>query len=388
MALNKKIHNIVIGIDTKNNQLKILRNMGKDHKKLSIEHLSYEPDLYKTNQIFELLDRLLSYHLANNPLGPNDAYIVLPDHFVFTQIIVLPSMPTAKSNATLKAEIARIMPKNQKYGTTVTQISKTKTNAVFSVRFVLEEVLDDCVRACKKNGLNLRGISYSANCLLNSFLALGTQSKNQDLMFLDIKEKSSTLVCQLGGKNAMFFTLPIGQNFLSSEQKNYLSEFIKARHAQKDVFNSAGSTAYNITFAGKTVAEIENNAFKHFKNTYQSTLQNAEDFVAKESAKTSALSINFDVLKRYVWQAHDYLKELNLPAPTTTVVNIPKSFGNALMGGAGDIVFSPLKQHLAEKCLITDYLDLYGALFMGSFNKSHNFDLKKSFIKKKTQKVT
>ena len=59
MALSKKIENIVIGLDPKFNQLKILRNNGKNHKNLSIEHLAYEPDFYKGN-LFELLDNLIS----------------------------------------------------------------------------------------------------------------------------------------------------------------------------------------------------------------------------------------------------------------------------------------------------------------------------------------
>ena len=380
MSLNKKIQNIVIGLDTKLNQLKILRNFGSSHKKLTVEHLAYEPDLHQNN-LFDLLDSLLAYHLSQNPGHMLDGFVVLPNHFVFTQLIELPLMPSSRLAAALNAEIARICPQNEDYASTVTQVSKTKTNVQFFVALVQQQVLDDCIKACKKNGINLRGISYSANCTINSFNAL-SGAKLQDFMFLDVQEKQSVLSYCTQGKTTTFFTLPIGQNFLSSTQKNVLANFKKNHYAQKEVFGAMGVNAYNVTFAGSTVSEIEKNAFQHFKNTFLNNQIAQEEFVFSQQPSQSQLSANFGVLVRYISAANQFAQLQGLPIPQTTVVNLPKNLSPALSGQASDVSLSLLKDHLTEKCLITDYLDLYGALFINTYNKTQNFQTK---VKGKTQ---
>lgn len=374
MALSKKIENIVIGLDPKFNQLKILRNNGKNHKNLSIEHLAYEPDFYKDN-LFELLDNLISYHLKYFPAHTADAFVVLPNHFVFTQTITLPIMPAARLNLTLKAELERVCPKSEEYSIATTLIHKSKTNVVYFAVMVKQSILEACIKACKKNGLNLRGISYSANCTLNSFLAL-SEGKLQDFMFLDIKETESTLIYAAANKTSSFFTLPIGQNFLSAEEINVLANFKNVSDAQKDVFNALGANAYNITFSGATVAEIEKNAFSYFKSTFLNTQKQQEEMFFKENPTISALSANFSVMLRYVAETAEYVNRLVQTPPRGIVVNLPKHLQGAISNQKNDVPISLLKSHLTEKCLISDYLDLYGALFMNTYNKTQNFDLK------------
>lgn len=383
MALSKKIENLVVGLDTKNFLIKIFKNTGTDFKKAAIDEIACEEDLVKNKRIREILDNVLGYYISTQKLSAPDVYIVLPDYFITTDIITLPTMPQNRLKEAMRAELQRMYPNfaNLQYNSTI--LSKTKKQVVFSVSMVEKGILHDCASACKKHSLNLRCITYSANAIINSFLALGGKSKLGNLLYLHLAENQSKIIYATHGKTICFQPLAFGKNFLSTEEALALPNFAQSTAALREVFNSNANVADGFSFVPGSTDNLEDQAFAQFCEAQKRRQIAAERILQRSTTKKSILQLNFSVFARYLLGikntiAHTY----GLPAPELAIVNLPNNMISALKNADYDIKISPLKDELVEPCLLADYFDLYGAIFSIAFNKGQNFldkDKKASF---------
>ncbi|MBR3790895.1 MAG: hypothetical protein IKK20_03750 [Clostridia bacterium] len=370
MALSKKIQNLVVGIDTKNFLVKILKNNGTDFKNAAIDEIACEKDLVENKHIFEILDNVLGYYLSTQKISAPDVYVVLPDYFITTDIITLPTMPQNRLKDALNAELRRMYPNFAQMQHNATVLSKTKKQVVFSVCLVEKPILHDCAMACKKHGLNLRCITYSANAIINSFLALGGKSKLGDLLYLHIAETQSKIIYATRGKTICFLPLAFGRDFLSSEESKLLPNFVKTPAAQREIFDSSANVMNNISFVS---GSIENQAFLQYCAAQTHRQIAAERILQGTASKKSVLQINFAVFTRYLSAIKHTISTYGLPQPEIAIVNLPNNMLSALKNADFDIKISPIKEELIEPCLLVDYFDLYGAIFSIAFNKGHNF---------------
>ena len=377
MALSKKIENLVVGVDTKNCLVKILRNNGNDFKKATIEELSCENELIENQKIYDILVKILGYYLVSQrPVNP-DVYVVLPDYFVTKDVITLPLLPQVKQKEVLRAELKRLYPNFDNLAISTTVLAKNKKQIVFSVVLVQKGLLLDCVLACKKHGLNLKGITYSSNCIINSFLALA-KGKYANFLYVNVEETTSKIIYAMQGKTVCALPLGFGKDFLSIEQQNFLPNFVSSLVAQKELFNSAenlGAVSYSQS------PEIDQ--FEKFCQTQTNKRLKAEEVL--QSDKKTVLQNNFQVFSRYILGAAESIaQKTGLLLPDVAIVNLPANLASAIKNTDLDIKIALAKDELAEPCLLLDYFDLYGAIFCEKFNRSQNFlDRQNSVFKRK-----
>ena len=383
MSLSKKIQNLVVGLDTKNYLIKIFKNSGTDFKKAAIDEIACEADLVENKRILEILDNVLGYYLSSQKLSAPDVYIVLPDYFITTDIIVLPAMPQNRLKEALQAELRRMYPNFSALTHNTTVLSKTKKQVVFLVCMVEKGILQDCATACKKHSLNLRCITYSANAIINSFLALGGKSKNGNLLYLHLAENQSKIIYATHGKTICFQPLGFGKNFLSTEQALLLPNFAQNTAAMREVFNSNANVSDGYSYVPGSTENLEDQAFAQFCDAQRRRQIAAERILQRATTKKSILQLNFSVFARYLLGIKNTVAyTYGLPSPDLAVVNLPNNMVSALKNADYDITISPLKDELVEPCLLADYFDLYGAIFSVAFNKGQNFldkDKKASF---------
>lgn len=374
MALNKKIQNLVVGLDTKNYLVKILKNNGTDFKKATIDELTCEPDLVENKRIFEILDKILGYYIANQKLSAPDVYVVLPDYYITTDIITLPTMSQKSLKDALDAELRRMYPNFSALEHNSTLLSKTKKQSTFLVCMTEKGIIHDCISACKKHGLNLRCITYSANAIINSFLALGSKIKNGNLLYLNIGENQSKIIYSTHGKTICFLPLGFGRNFLSTETAQLLPNYEKNKVALREVFNTNANLMETYSYIPGNIDNLEEQAFAQYCAEYNRKQTSAERILQGATSKKSVLQINFAVFARYLEGIKNTITQTyGLPEPEIAIVNLPNNMLSALKNADFDIKITPLKDELIEPCLLVDYFDLYGAIFSVAFNKGQNF---------------
>lgn len=382
MALKTNIENLVIGFDTKKQLVKILRCKGADFKNITVEELQCDENLMNGARIFDVLDKVLSFYLATEKLSFPDTFIVLPDYLVSTDIITLPTLAAGKQKDVLGAFLARMYPNFQGIIHKSMVVGKNKRQTTFAVSMADKNIVAECAMVCKKHDLNLRVLTFAANAMVNSFLALATRSRPADFLLVDIKETQTKVAYVLHDKTTCFFELPFGQNLLLCQTPAHLADFVESPAALREIFNVSGTTlSEDITFAGATIEEIEAMAFQHFCTANSQRLRQAESALVQTDAAKPVVEQNFDVFARYLSGfLHSVVNKYALAAPQCAFVNVPDGVHLEKMAKDFDIELVSMKNSLAEKCLITDYFDLFGAVYASKFNAAQNFmDRDKAF---------
>lgn len=375
MALSKKIENLVLQVSPKNKIVQVLRTFGDSQKDVVIEQLSCDKELFENKRIFEVLDSVLSAYLADSPItNPTEVFFVLEDNFVSSDIIVLPVMPPAKQKVALLTELKKTYPHFETLHFSTSVLFKNKKRVVYGVSLVQKTIVQDCVLVAKKHGLNLKGISYSANAVSSGFLALGAKLKHDNFLILDIKEDKSSLIYVTNKKTATCFGLTIGQNVLSAKTLQFLPNFVESSLAEKEVFGQTHLSApTEPTFFAGTMDEIEARSFQNYQKSKKEERIATEKFISTFSTHKNTLQKNFSVYLRHINAVKSLFQEYGLQKPEAVVVNLPKEFLPAIENSGFDLPILSMESELAEPSLLLEFLDLFGMIYLGKFNSEQNF---------------
>lgn len=380
MALSRKIQNLVIGLDTKNYTIKIMQNYGNDYRKVNIEQFDCDKALIDNKKIYEILESVLEIYLMDKTLDSPDVYIVLPEYFVSIDLIKIPVMPQNKMKDALKAELKKLYFNYKNLEINSTILTKTKKNYIYTNTIISKDILHDCVMATKKHNLNLKNISYSANCVVNSFLALGNKIKHSNHIILNIAEKSSQLAYVSKDKTMCFSTLPFGYNFLNPNQIESEGLYYTNSVAELAVFNAKEQAkAKKSIIGGKSqdeiIDEFESRDFDEFYKTLQTTKEHFSKFLHTEfDSKASFLKSNFKAfIKNILLLKKSVVENYAFAEPEFAVINVPTEFSAVFQNTETQIKIKNFNNEIIDKCALTDFLDLYGALYAVVFNRGQNF---------------
>ena len=375
MALNKKIENLVLHIDPQNQLVKVLRNFGDSQKDVVIEHLSCDKEVFENKRIFEALDNVLSAYVAESPVGQQtDVYFVLADYYISTDIIVLPVMPQGKLKDALWAELRKTYPHFETMHFSTTILQKNKKRVVFGVSMLAKTIIQDCVLVAKKYGLSLKNISFASNANINAVLALGAKLKQENFLFLDIKEEKSSIVYVANQKTASFLNLPFGQNVLSEKTSMLLPNFIDSSLAEQEVFATTHLSAVEQpTFFAGTMDEIEARSFQNFQKNKKDERLATEKFLKTYATHKNTLQKNFSIFLRYINAIKNIFEEYSLPKPEAVIVNLPEGLHSAIAQSGLDMPIEPIQDQLVSQSLLLEYFDLFGMIYCGKYNSGQNF---------------
>lgn len=370
MAL-KRTENLIIGFDTQTNVVKILRNYGDNFYDVVIEQFDIDTQLVENKSVAKLLNTALENYTAEHQTKQQDVYIVLPDHLVTIDQIKLPMMSKPKLKNFVTMELKRNYPNFLGLETNITTMSKSKKQITYSATLVDKIVLKDCATVCKKFNLNLRNVSYASNCLVNSVLALAPKAKHANFLLLNVQESESKLIYVTHDRTICFGVLPFGENFLNDGNSANLDNHIQNTNSLREVFNSTEILTQTAGSGTSTFEEAGNKAFGEFCEKRTADLAEKQTFVENiESNHTNfATFVNFAVgLQDTVVNTY------GLPKPEILFVNIkPQLFEEKIKHFEFDIPVQLLKDEIAGNCLLGEYLDLFGAIYAGTFNAGQNF---------------
>lgn len=381
MALSKKIQNLVIGLDTKNYTVKIMQNYGNDYRKVNIEQFVCDKNLIDNKKIYEILDSVFSIYLMDKTLDNPDVYIVLPEYFISMDLIKIPIMQKAKMKDALKTELKKLYFNYKDLEINSTILSKSKKNVLYSNTIVNKDIIHNCLLATKKHNLNLKNISYTSNCIVNSFLALGNKIKHNNFIILNVLEHSSQLSYVSKDRTLCFSSLPFGYNILDTNEVVTPDLFYDNSTSELAVFNAKEQAKARKSLAetkkqNEVIDEFEHRNFEdYYKNLLLSKKHFTKFVYGDFENKKNNLQKNFTTfIKHILLLKKSVVTYYSFPEPEFAIVNLPKEFSSVFENlDTEKIKIRYFNKEIIDKCSLTDYLDLYGALYAVVFNRGQNF---------------
>ena len=109
MGLNNKKLNLIIGIDTVNANVKIMRIFGKDTGSAKVEYIPAPVDALNRGEWDKVIEETLSEYMEQQHISQSFAvWLVLPDRTVGTDIITMPTIKHSKMNVALETQMQEL----------------------------------------------------------------------------------------------------------------------------------------------------------------------------------------------------------------------------------------------------------------------------------------
>lgn len=420
MGLNNKKLNIIIGIDTVNANVKIMRIFGKDTGSAKVEYIPAPVDALNRGEWDKVIEETLSEYMEQQHISQSFAvWLVLPDRTIGTDIITMPTIKHSKMNVALETQMQELYRfyKNVKFNKFI--LSANKTNTTFEIVMVNKELLNTVYKALSKCKLYVKNATYASSASLNSVFALRPKTRRANFIFVDIKPDCAMYSVSMSGKTVGYTFLPFGYNILRSDKilnesslfNNDLAQIAvlnateKARRKKMTTLEEEEETNVieeSAIYFNEISSAPESEMTEESESQVMAASENADISVSESPTvksktyirKTKRLpafmqrpvpetleGIAAENFRYFVKQAllirQHNMQTAYLAEPEFILFNMPEEYGYIVdylnkEDESGIVLryFSPGKEN---NVYLTDNLDLYGALYMNHFNRMNNF---------------
>lgn len=379
----------------------------KSWDKSTIEHSDkpYNSRLYSAEFINELSEYVKDFAAGYGSLEETFVTLLLPDNAVSMNTVSIPSMNRKRNEGAIEAVIDSLYKNRSELRIRSFMGNQTKQVTTYSLTVANNQLLTALSDAMQQAGMPADAITFDSNALGNSVNALCPNLKSSSYLLLDIKHHYSRFAFVAKGRTTGYYQLPFGYSILR-KNKVYSEDMLfdhsiaelavlnareKAKAKQLTIMreenvdeDSSESEKLDAMFG-----DDENSTVDPTANP--SVVQQIKSLPKKEPRKLPKFMVrplphddegfgyeNFRIFVKWALnliQSNDKL--IMQGQPEKVYVNLPSDL-NYLFDMVNEekeengIEFASLDIR-GDKDDITEYLELYGALYAGQFNKSNNF---------------
>ncbi len=236
MALfGSKQLNLIIGFDTIDNCLTVMRIVGNDISTCKVDYISVRPELIVCGEWAQIISEYLPEYIDNQHFDKTFAvYLMLPDRLVSTDVLTIPTLSSGKMADALQSQIEELYTFAPNYKFNKIMLASNKSNTTYELIMVNKDVLNSVYKALSGAKLYVKNATYAASGALDAVFALRPKTRKQSFLFLDIKNRSARITVCGNGSAIGWVEIPFGLNMLSSDKI-----LIEANVVYNDVANIA-----------------------------------------------------------------------------------------------------------------------------------------------------
>ena len=147
-----------------------------------------------------------------------NASLLLPDLNIFTDTVVLPVIRGTDPEKSLNAYLLSSYSNVKNLILRKTLIQQTKQAYTFQLIGVMNNLIFPIKKALAEAKVNVQNVSFVSGTTNLAFLAINPKVKNENYLFLDIKEGKTRIIYSFKGRVLGFFSLPFGKEILSGKK--------------------------------------------------------------------------------------------------------------------------------------------------------------------------
>lgn len=159
---------------------------------------------------------------------------VVPDEIVALDNVRLPMLRSQKLiQNSLDTKLSDIYLNRDKLTIRTFQAEKNRQYCTYSVAAIQDRILQALYSACSENKLLADVLTYASASTVTAVSTLNPKWKNENYLFLDIKDVYSRFIFVAGGRCVGFYPLPFGLEFLAA--KKYVQEDMLFDHTMAEL---------------------------------------------------------------------------------------------------------------------------------------------------------
>ena len=213
------ITSTVIAIDIRRSALHYYSMLGSDRASIVHRVKNYAGEPF-TEEFYQKFKDAVASFVEDEPSETvRKISVIIPDDAVAQDTLRLPLLRSGRQlNNALSAKINNLY-KNYEDLKILTHLAeKNKKYCAYSVAAVQKSIISSISGACAENRLLVDTLTYSSAATAAALNVLNPKMKNENYLFLDIKDIYSRFIFVSGGRATGFFTLPFGLEYLGSRK--------------------------------------------------------------------------------------------------------------------------------------------------------------------------
>lgn len=424
--------NLIIGVDTYNNCLRIMQIVGNDVSTCKVDYLSVDPELIMRGEWESVFGEVLKDYVNDLKFDTSFAVkLVLPDRIVGNDVFTVPTLSRSKMESVLQTQMKELYFFYPNYKFNKYLLSTNKTNSTYQIFMVDKDILNGIYKSLSTNRLYVKNASYSASCALNAVYALRPKTRKGNFLFLDINETHSKISIAGNGVTLGWVDIPFGLDVLVNDRVLFENNVVyndvanvavinatevakrkKMTMMDEDdssiiedsaisvndlstndgvtavtdengdeliVVNDASSEASALGIASDATIYEPEAEVKPKKKVYTRKIKRLPAFMQRPMPETELgfMAENFRMfVKRVLLVKMHHEQSAHLPNPQFVLVNMPKEYAEILdviNQEDNGIEFRYFNPETENNRSLSVNLDLFGALFTETYNKHNNF---------------
>lgn len=235
----RKQLNLIIGFDTINYNLKIMRVLSRDTHSVKVDFVSVNQEYFIRGEWEKILTEGLPEYMSKQSFDESFAvHLVLPDGVIGADVFNVPTLKRAKMETALETSLKDLYFFYNDYKFNKTIVSSNKTNTTFEVIMASKSLLNRVYKALNELKLYVKNATYAANATVNAALALRPKNKKQSFIMLDISPESARVIAVSNGQTVGWKQLKFGYNVLANEKVMIENNIVFNDIAQIAVINA------------------------------------------------------------------------------------------------------------------------------------------------------
>lgn len=235
----RKQLNLIIGFDTINYNLKIMRVLSRDTHSVKVDFVSVNQDYFIRGEWEKILAEGLPEYMSKQSFDQSFAvHLVLPDGVIGADVFNVPTLQRAKMETALETSLKDLYFFYNDYKFNKAIVSSNKTNTTFEVIMASKSLLNRVYKSLNELKLYVKNATFAANATVNAVLALRPKNKKQSFIMLDISPESARVIAVSGGQTVGWKQLKFGYNVFAYEKVMIENNIVFNDIAQIAVINA------------------------------------------------------------------------------------------------------------------------------------------------------
>jgi len=353
---------------------------GDENESLTIDSAKYKVRPFDKD-FYDRLSKIIKQHKEKNPDSDlQKASIILPDQLLMLDMVTIPMIHRKAMQHSLSLAIENVYKNASEMNLMTYGIGQTKQTATYGLVGIRWNVLEEVRKTFTENGINVSGITYATNAMVNGAMAMNQKLRNETFMLMDIKEECTRFALVVRGCTMGYFDLPFGHSIMYKSRLASEDTLFDHRAGELLVLNAKErARAKQLTMEGvEDEAGEEDEVFE--EGSAQRNGRKLPKFMQRPTPTTREEYIyeNFRIFLKWALDLLTSNREIvNLAKMDTVYVNMPDEYRFlfdvvAKKHEGREVKFVPLLSE-GEDTVISANLELYGGYFLNKFNEANTF---------------
>ena len=207
--------NLIIGFDTVNYNLKVMRVLNNDFTSVKVDFVPVEEEHFIKGEWEQILTKGITEYIENQHFDSTFAVrLVMPDSVIGTDVLTVPSLSRVKQAQAIESQMKELyfFYKDYKYNKLL--LTQNKSNSSYEITMINKALLNRVYKALNDCKLYVKNTTYASSAIVNSIFAIRPKTRRGSFLVLDIKPDFARVIAVSNGRTIGWKHVKFGYNVL------------------------------------------------------------------------------------------------------------------------------------------------------------------------------